>query len=778
MTLLSGFADFLDFEKLPKAITADQLAIPETPLGTRQGQGYDLRMGDEYVVFGKDRKIVGFYVVKSWRQGFGGMPRRVELANSIYGEEVFLTDWQLNWLEREGRIRPNFLSQDGSPDRGSFPGSALTLTKRERDFAEGWLAMVEAVLAHCDGREMTPTLVMEAATAHAEGVGSKVPCYTTVKAKLDIFLTRGFFDPIVALAPKRRRGNTTSRFGYLVESIISEAVQTAWETPGGTWRTVDAVFWKIVREKHPDLHALWEKKLDRDGRPLVAMPSDRTLQRRLGSVDHYTRDHWRYGEAYARKRHAAYIRQVLPDMPLDIVDCDHVTLDVFLIDDDTPTAYGRPDLIAFRDRKTGCILGYSLSFGTPSFESFLEGLQNAWFPKNMSAYPGLEWGYYGRFARLGVDNALHLIGKNIAHAARELRFQIVEYRPGQPWMKGALERENGILNSDVSHRVRGSTESNPVDREKFDKERMAGAPVLTIGEFDALLVTYLCTIHHHEAHQGLGMLRTLSGVPDKLWWEGIEQTRLRTVGDTDVFTRLAGDTSMRTIQSIGIELDHVCYQSAELRAFAAHPKHKEGSKDHDATKYEVTRNPSNIGGIWVKSPFIDQPIFVPACGADLSYAEGMKLSKHRALVAHHNQTVGTPANVEKLRAARRDFEMMLVELHQRRKKAGTAAKIARFIGDQRRRLTRSTPVVAVSGEEASAARLDFKKPAKAAPKPKVSTRADKTSVSPAAGGAASPPPKSKAKAAAPSSQIVTNTSGAQSAQELDVLSTRHPKWDC
>lgn len=101
-------------------------------------------------------------------------------------------------------------------------------------------------------------------------------------------------------------------------------------------------------------------------------------------------------------------------------------------------------------------------------------------------------------------------------------------------------------------------------------------------------------------------------MPDKLWWEGIDQSRLRTVGDSDIFTRLAGDTSMRTIQPIGIEWDHVTYQSAELRAFAAHPQHKEGSKSHDATKYEVTRNPSNIGGIWVKSPFFEQPAFAPA----------------------------------------------------------------------------------------------------------------------------------------------------------------------
>lgn len=108
----------------------------------------------------------------------------------------------------------------------------------------------------------------------------------------------------------------------------------------------------------------------------------------------------------------------------------------------------------------------------------------------MSAFLGCSWPYFGRFRRLGVDNALHLIGNNIENAGKELGFQIVEYRPSHPWMKGALERLNGILNTHVSHRLVGSAEASPEDRAKFDADRHTSTPVLTMAEFEGFLVRY------------------------------------------------------------------------------------------------------------------------------------------------------------------------------------------------------------------------------------------------------------------------------------------------
>ena len=113
--------------------------------------------------------------------------------------------------------------------------------------------------------------------------------------------------------------------------------------------------------------------------------------------------------------------------------------------------------------------------------------------------------------RLGVDNALHLIRDNIQHAATQLRFQLVEYHPGHPWEKGALERLNGIINQRVSHGLPGTTFANPKEREKHRKavgnEADEDVPVLFLSELEGFIVDYICRIYHTKPQRGLGFLR-------------------------------------------------------------------------------------------------------------------------------------------------------------------------------------------------------------------------------------------------------------------------------
>jgi putative transposase len=507
-------SQFSFLKALPAAMTAAELEIPVTPADAGHGQGYQMEVGDRFTVYSPGRHVEGHFKVAGWLQAADGQPRRVDLENVLSGSHLYLDMWQVSTLEAQRRIRPVSLAGGDSHEHGRTPGLALAMDERRLSKAEAVLGYVHAcmdVFALENGGRTSRRLAEKAIREHAAARGEKAPSYSNIWEKYKAFVeTPQHDDPLLLLAEKRRPGNPGSRFGSLVDDILETAVKAAWEKRNGTWRTARSVFNSILEHKRAS------GEVPRNDDPDLKLPSSRTIQRRMQQVNEYDRLRWRHGEAYANRKMAFYVRQHLPEHPLDIVDIDHVTLDIVVIDDRYPLAFGRPDLVVVRDRATGSILGYSLSFANPSFASVLQALRHAMFPKDMSAFPGLSWKAYGRPLRLGVDNAMHFIGDDITNAAQQLGFQIVEYRPGHPWEKGALERLNGIINQQAVLGLPGATASNPGERMKFGQEAAMAEPVLKLSELEGFLVHYFCDIYHRRPQAGLGILRSLKGVPDVL----------------------------------------------------------------------------------------------------------------------------------------------------------------------------------------------------------------------------------------------------------------------
>ncbi len=55
------------------------------------------------------------------------------------------------------------------------------------------------------------------------------------------------------------------------------------------------------------------------------------------------------GADAAARLSSARMRLALPDHPLDVVDVDYTTLDVFVFDPTSRFAFGRPNILVFRD---------------------------------------------------------------------------------------------------------------------------------------------------------------------------------------------------------------------------------------------------------------------------------------------------------------------------------------------------------------------------------------------------------------------------------------------
>lgn len=426
-------------------------------------------------------------------------PQLLRFSDIPSGAQVFLNDREIAFLHREGRFRFELLNEDPDRPRLELPTN-LGLTEEETRYADCHLDYVIACYGMPGGYKMSRPKLVPIIKRVAEQRGEKPPSSSTVMRQVDKWLTHGDALGKAALTKKRRYANTPQPWPPRLLALMRSCTYRALLMPKGT--AGDALsFLRIeVDRLYPG-----------------ALPSLRTMERELAKVDKFVRDFLRKGGGKAARANAAYYERPLPALPLEEVEVDHTTFDVQLIDDESDLVFGRPDVITIRCRRTGMVLGIGIGWEMPSFASFIEAVRHAMYEKDLSAFPSVKtgWPCRGRWRRMFVDNGLHFLGINIAHAANELKFEVVELRPGEPWMKGAQERLFGILNGRIAHAVPGTTLSNTAERREH--EEALEPPTLTLREFEAFLVTYICDEHHWAPHKGLGPLRTLPDVPIRIW---------------------------------------------------------------------------------------------------------------------------------------------------------------------------------------------------------------------------------------------------------------------
>lgn len=693
-------------------MTPADLGIPPSPRDYKAGQHYDIVAGDHFLIYSADKATGAPFAVQRWHETPDGK-KHIELQNVKANTPLYLDTWQIGHLERNGLIRP-LVAAAGRGKNERLPGSALCLTKEQRAKAEYWQRYLQVALDECvefnDGKP-SKKLMKRAIERLAAERGERPPGISTIYEKLSKSRLLVNFDPLVALAPNVSSGNDDPRYCERTEEAIKKAVELAWMDPKGTWKSVRSKLleWTAEGGEYFDL-----ANLVIDIGETKRMMSRRTIQRRFWAVDGFTRDGLRYGYDHAARVHARRIRQIRPERPLDVVDVDHTTLGIVVYDDVRGIGFGRPDLVLFRDRHSGVVIGWAISFGPPSLETFLEGLLHAILPKDAGDLPpGISYPWHGRPVMLGVDNAKHLIGMPAREAAIELGFQITPYRPGHPWEKGALEHLFHIMNIQLIDRLPGATTMSPNERKKFDAEKMKAVPQISLSELNGFLAYYFATVHHARSHEGLGELHTMHGVPADLWEKGIVNAQHRPLVDRDIMVRLAGDTTTVTIQADGVRWEYLVYQCAELEQLTLNPAHKFGTKHHKATEYKAVRDPADLSRIWVHNPYNGQMIEVPICAEMANYAQGMRLYQHRRIVAHNREKNRAADDIEMLTLSMTELENQLLEIHAKRQKHDTATKLARFISGQRQRIRRTQAVeVATSG----VGRMDY-----AAPMPAVET---------------------------------------------------------
>lgn len=682
-----------------KLLSPALLTVPLHDSSVGETQEFKMSANDRYYLFTPEHESYGHFIVKQWLHKTSDTPAMVVLEDIQFGAQIYLTHFQIAHLNSNNQIRP--VSVSSKDERKSVPGSALALSVQELDAAKRKAAYVSVIIEACIARGMATysrkiieQVRQQVAEQRSESPPSIASCYRWLaQDKVGCH-----FDRMLALAPKLRPGNRREVFTRRVEEMVALAVQDAWSDPEGTWLSVQGRIMALCSPggEYADLQWMFE-----NGKFKM---SDRTLQRRLQDTDHFTRDMLRYGPEFAERKHATRIRLERPTRPLDIVDVDHTTLDIVVIDNEMPVAFGRPDLLTFRDRYSGIVLGFELSFGPPSFDVFLNGLRNAMFPKRIDDLPeGMSYPWYGRPSRIGVDNAKHFIGRDIQNAAMQLGFQTVEYRPGHPHEKGAEEHLFHLTGVDLIHRLPGTTTGSIDDRELFDEVKKKGVPVLTLQEVRGFLYRYFGEIYNRQPHAGLGHIARAKGVPAELWEKGMPLAEPVQPVDEEIFVRLAGNYKDLTIQDYGVQWDHIIYQSHTLNALKLHPKHKKGKR------YRFVRDPKDLGKLWVHDPYANRVFAVPATPSDQKYATGISRFQHKKVMEYHLKHHKTIENAMALQQSKIALQNELMDFNALRVKHNIALKLARFIGSNRKRLE-YTKTIDIEPTPVGGGRIDLTSP--------------------------------------------------------------------
>jgi putative transposase len=648
--------EYGDGRYLQPVKTFHELDVPADP-----GRGFDmqcpnLRLGDTFAFFNLEKTRYAMFRFVNWFQPSPEFPAVAQFQQLVTNVGITLSVWQIGELNRQGRIRP--VSGKGAAAR-NLPGAAATVTDDQRKAAHRKMAYVDACylrMSDLKTRELTRKQRQGVIDETAVEINDpRKPNISSVYNWQNRDKYGGRFDRLINFVRQGNSGNYGPREGSEVVRAMQEAVHLAVQA-GGQWGMVQAILMALAQ---PDgaFHHIRELLLNEDG---TCRHTDRTIQRRLHDLNDYERDVLDSGRDYAETKHMIRLRQERPNAPLEIVDVDHAVMNIVGIDPELAIAYGRPHILTFRDRYSGIVIGFSISFQPPSYESFFEGLQHMLFEKSIDPLSGAMYPWWGHPLKLGTDNAKHLIGLNITESLKELGIETVAYRPARGWEKGGEEHLFHILDRAVANRLPGATGHSVAERMKYDEEMQKAMPKMTLPQIRGFLTYYLAYIHHLKPTQGLGELATFQGIPDDLWREGIKRAPAPPLIDPEIFVRIAGQfAEVRVIPKKGFVWDDIWYVSPELLFLATQRASK-------GRKFKARRSPWNLGVAWIQDPYAktERWLEVPAAPADRPYANGLRYYEHKWIRKFLREKMKKAVNSANLLFAKMELAKSVIKAHQ------------------------------------------------------------------------------------------------------------------
>lgn len=460
------------------------------------------------------------------------------------------------------------------------------------------------------------------------------------------------------LAPGRSSGGKgTSRLPDEVEDLVREMVRKQFLTRQK--RTLAAV--------HRDIAAACRAR----GLPT---PARNTVGRRIQTLNPVEVGRRRGGPDAVRRLQSAGGDVPVIDTILEQVQIDHTVIDVIVVDERERKPIGRPYLTVAIDVCSRSLVGMVVTLEAPSAVSVGLCLAHAGTDKRPwleSLGVEVQWPMSGKPRQLYLDNAKEFKSDALRRGCEQHGIQLA-YRPlGRPHYGGIVERVIGTAMKQV-HELPGTTFSNPVERGRYDSERMA---MLTLRELKKWL-TLAVASYHGSVHSTLGQ------TPAGRWAEGVAATGLPAVASNPAAFQIDFlPVVRRTLTRTGFVIDHVHYFSNALKPWI--------SRRDRLGPFLIRRDPRDISRIWVLEPdghaYIEVPYRTMANPA-------VSLWEHRqALARLHDRGI-----------AQVDEAVLFRMVEQMRQIASTASKTTKRMRRDAERRNATTVAAQNRGKRPSA----------------------------------------------------------------------------
>jgi len=363
----------------------------------------------------------------------------------------------------------------------------------------------------------------------------------------------------------------------------------------GTWRLkaeVEDLVREVVRKQFLTRQKRTQAAVYRDIAAACRMrelpvPARNTVERRIRALNPVEVGRRRGGPDAVRRLQSAGGDVPVIGTILEQVQIDHTVIDVIVVDERERQPIGRPYLTAAIDVCSRSLVGMVVTLEAPSAVSVGLCLAHAGTDKR----PWLEslgveaqWPMSGKPRQLYLDNAGEFKSEALRRGCEQHGIELAYRPPGRPHYGGIVERVIGTAMQQV-HELPGTTFSNPVERGRYDSDRMA---MLTLRELEKWL-TLAVAGYHGTVHSTLGQ------TPAGRWAQGVAETGVPVVASNP--TAFLVDflpVVRRTLTRTGFVIDHVHYFANALKPWI--------SRRDTLAPFLIRRDPRDISRIWVLEP--------------------------------------------------------------------------------------------------------------------------------------------------------------------------------
>ncbi|NOH94994.1 transposase [Vibrio sp. AIC-3] len=349
--------------------------------------------------------------------------------------------------------------------------------------------------------------------------------------------------------------------------------------------------------------------------------SERSFYNRIHGLPPYEVAIARFGKRYADREFRSVGQQVAATKPMEYVEIDHTPVPVILIDDELDIPLGRPYLTMLYDRFSKCIVGLSVNFRDPSFDSVRKALLNTLIDKSWlkNSYPSIknDWPCHGKIDYLVVDNGAEFWTDSLEDSLRPFVTDIQYSQTAKPWRKSGIEKLFDQMNKGLVNSLPGKTFTNPTQLEDYNPKKDA---VVRVSVFLELLHKWIVDYYHmapDSRERDIPYHKWKQSEWTPSYYSGAEKEQLRVE---------LGLLRPRTIGVSGIRLHNLRYQSSELIEYRKYWASNNGKKLFVKTKTD----PSDISYIHVYLESEKRYIKVPAVD-NSGYTKGLSLFEHERI---------------------------------------------------------------------------------------------------------------------------------------------------